>query len=153
MSLNIQSRQKPIRALSFPKTQPLFLSPLSLLLISSDNSHSANSLVSSRIISLQTAAEEIEIISSWLIEPMIASTRDTSAAARRRCWGLAEGGCLMCRRTEERGWETWFGLSSTNRICSIYNSQPGLKEESISESESFSYDYRLVFMEWRLSRS
>lgn len=86
--------------LSFPETQPLFLSPLSLLLISSDNSHSANSLGSSRIISLQTAAEETEIISSWLIEPVIASARDSSAAVCRQCWGSAQGGCLVCRGTE-----------------------------------------------------
>lgn len=99
--MNIQSRREPIKALHLLETQPLFRNPFPLLLISSDNSRNANSLGSSRIISIQTAAEKIEIISLSLIEPVIASANNASAAgAVGRCQVSAQGGCLICRRTE-----------------------------------------------------
>lgn len=47
----------------------LFLSPFPLLLISSDSFHNANSLGASTIISLETAAEKIEVVPLWWIEP------------------------------------------------------------------------------------
>lgn len=115
-SLNIQSRREPIKALHFFEKQPLFLSPFPLLLISADNSGNANSLGSSRIISLQTAAEKIEIISLLLIEPMIVTANNTSpASAMGRCQVPALGGCLMFWRTERMRagnliWAEFYGL-------------------------------------------
>jgi len=114
--LNIQSRTEPIKALHFFEKQPLFLSPFPLLLISSDNYPNVNSLGSSRIISLQTAAEKIEIISLSLIEPVIATANNTSpAGAVGRCQVSAPGGCLMFRRTEGMRagnliWAKFYGL-------------------------------------------
>lgn len=83
-ALNIQSRREPIKALHCFEEQPLFLSLFPLLLISSDNSRHANSLGSSRIISLQTAAEKIEIISLSLMEPPIATANKTSPVGSAR---------------------------------------------------------------------
>lgn len=116
VSLNIQTRREPIKALPFFEKQPLFLNLFPLLLISSDNSRNANSLGSSRIISLQTAAEKIEIISLSLIEPMIATANNTSPAGTvGRCQVSAPGACLMFRRTEGMRagsliWAEFYGL-------------------------------------------
>lgn len=96
LSLNLQSRIEPIKALHCFERQPPLLSLFPLLLISPDNSQNTNSSASSRVISLQTTAEKIEIISLWLVEPRI------EVPTKHLLWAVPGPslGCLMCRRTE-----------------------------------------------------